>query len=209
MQNIINSSKAPFSALLIAVAMLFSSSAWAIKKCQDAEGRWYYGDVAVAECENSKITTLNERGFVEGELEAPKTEEEIAAEEAEAAEQERLAAAAAREREERRRILSIYETEADIDRQRDNALRSVQSNIDVHIAYLNNMTQRIDRDEARLEEITGKRRRENLQASIDDGKQKMIEFKQQLDQLQVEKQEIIDRFAKEKEAYRELVGSAN
>lgn len=192
------------SSILLALGLLLSSQAQAIKKCQDADGNMHYGDVAVAECENSKITTLNDRGFVEDELAAPKTDEELAAEEAE---RQRVAAQEQARRDaamEKQRILSIYETEADIDRQRENQLRSVQSNIDVHHAYLKNMNLRMERFEQQLAETTGEGSRKRLAESIAESQSQIAEFSEQLSSLQDEKRAIIERFDQEKEVYRRL-----
>ena len=100
------------SALLAFV--LASPTALAIKKCQDEEGQWHYGDTAVYECEKSKVTTLDSRGFIRDQNEAPKTAEELAAEQSTRAKIEAEEKKLADEKEERNRILSIYQTEADI-----------------------------------------------------------------------------------------------
>jgi len=60
--------------------LLIAAPAHAIKKCKDADGKWHYGDIAVRACQQSKITTLNKRGFVKDEKSAPKTDDELKAE---------------------------------------------------------------------------------------------------------------------------------
>ena len=190
-----------YYALLMIPTLLFANPAFAIKKCKDADGNWHYGDVAVAECENSKITTLNDRGFVTDQEEAPKTEEELEAEKEEReAEEARLAQERAAE-EERRRILSIYETEEDIDRQRDNQLNSVQSNIDVHKAYLKSMDTRIARYEEKKAQAKREPSKKDFQIKIDQAKKRVEQSKKELAELVKQKDEIIERFSKEKEIY--------
>lgn len=187
--------------------LLTSAPSWAIKKCQDSEGKWHYGDTAVAECENAKITTLTQRGFVKSEEDAPKTAEQIQAEEEEVAllEQEREEKLAAEE--EKRRILSIYETEEDIDRQRDNQVRSVQSNIDVHESYLKNMEKRVARYESQLAETENKNTKKGLEDKIVDAKKRMKEYAEQLVSLGEQKKEILDRFKQERATYLSLKNS--
>lgn len=184
-------------------AILVASSAHAIKKCQDDDGKWHYGDVAVQECENSKVTTLNDQGFIQGELDAPKTKEEIAAE----AKQKELVDAEKNriehERSERNRILSVYQSEADIDRQLDNQIYSVDSNIAVHNVYLKSMAAKIERLETKKAK-TKERFRPGIQSQIDEANQNLAEKKKELIALKEQKEQIKERFQLEKELYRTL-----
>ncbi len=187
------------------VLMLVSPNALAIKKCKDAEGKWHYGDTAEEMCETTKVTTLNDRGFVKETLEAPKTEEEkrveaeIAAKEAAEAERER------KKQEERERILSIYEREEDIDRQRDNKLESIDGNIRVHKAYLKQMDKKITRLEGKATTARGKYK-QDLEKEIVASKARVEEFGVELKRLERQKVSITKRFAYEKKLYRELKG---
>ncbi|MEO0369620.1 MAG: hypothetical protein AAF197_12695 [Pseudomonadota bacterium] len=195
--------------IMILVLAAVSSPALAIKKCQDAEGNWHYGDIAVAACKNSKITTLNERGVVESERAAPKTAEQLAQEaeqqskEQETAEQERQA------REHRARILSIYETEDDILRQQDNQLYSVQSNIDVHLAYIDSMKDRIERNQDKLIDTTSNFAVTKLEEDIDYAEQRIIESETQLVELRAQRELVKEKFTEELKMYRELKREAS
>jgi len=188
---------------LFILLLSFSSidTALAIKKCQDADGNWHYGDVAVQACENSKITTLNDRGFVKEELEAPKTEAELIAEKEQKEAQEAEAKKNKEIEEERLRILSIYETEDDIDRQRDNQLNSVQSNIDVHNAYLKSMDIRVKRFEKKRTETSNQTLKDNYQKKIEDAKVKIANYQKQLEGLNQQKKDIMKKFEEEKRLY--------
>ena len=187
---------AVFSAIL-----LLPLQSFAIKKCQDADGKWHYGDVSVDVCSNSDITTLNERGFVSETLDAPKSEEELKAEQEKLAAEEAESMRLKEAQEEKLRILSIYETEADIDRQRDNQLSSVDGNIKVHEAYLKSMDARIARYEIELSEMKHKTRRKKLEAEIVAAKDRVIESAAELEKLKEQRQGIVERFANEKEIY--------
>ena len=190
--------------LLLAVfsAILFVPlQSFAIKKCQDADGKWHYGDVSVDVCSNSDITTLNERGFVSETLDAPKSEEELKAEEAKLAAEEAEKMRLKTAEEEKLRILSIYETEADIDRQRDNQLSSVDGNIKVHEAYLKSMETRITRYEVEFSEEKRKVRKKELEDEIIAAKDRVIESAAELEKLKEQRQAIVERFANEKEIY--------
>lgn len=194
--------------LIIAACLSLSSTAHAIQKCQDSEGKWHYGDIAVRSCQNSKVTTLNKSGTIKEERAAPKTTAQKKAEEdslaKEQAEKDRIKMAD----QERSRILSIYETEADIDRQRDNQLYSVQSNIDVHDSYLKTMATRITRQQEKLKDITNKKKRAKITKDIETSKENVIAYTDQLAKLKLQKEEIVVKFEKEKELYRELRDSS-
>ena len=49
-----------------------------IKKCQDAAGKWHYGDTAANECAKSKVEVLSGEGVKKKEIAAPPTEAELA-----------------------------------------------------------------------------------------------------------------------------------
>lgn len=202
-----SNSQTLIGAAIFSLACLFlfvSNSAHAIKKCKDADGNWHYGDMAVQECENSKVTTLNERGFVTDEDPAPKTAEEIQAERELEEEEARKLVEEQAAKEERERILSVYETEKDIDRQRDNQLRSVQSNINVHEAYLKNMRSRVDQFEAKISETSNKTLKDELMADVERSKKSIVEYESELASLKEQKEAVIERYKQEKSTYREL-----
>ena len=181
-----------------------SSTGYAVQKCQDDSGKWHYGDVAVIACENAKITTLDDRGFIEDELARPKTEEELAAEakaeEAAAEEAEKLAAI----EENKQRILSIYETEADIDRHRDNQLDSVNGNIAVHKAFLKSQEDRIKRNETKIEATKHLAAKKRLNDDIELVKGRIQTYQSALEKLLVQKEQIVERFSREKALYQRL-----
>lgn len=191
-----------FSAFLLLSTPLLSS-AQVMKKCQDAEGKWHYGDVAISKCSKTKVTTLNERGFIESERDAPKTLQQLQKEsdeaEATASEDARLQAI----EDERNRILSIYETEADIDRQRDNQINAVESNIVVHKAYLKSVAAKIERLKKQGAELTGFRK-DTILVEISAAEGRTKESKVELERLVEQKATIVTRFDQEKKIYLEL-----
>ena len=184
-------------------SLVFSSPVYAIKKCQDANGRWHYGDVAVAQCNKSKVTTLNERGFIDGQKDAPKTEEQLQKEKEVQAEIDAEMARKEAINKERSRILSIYETEADIDRQRDNQIDSVVGNIAVHKAYIKSVSGRVERLKVRGASLTGIAKDLNVK-EIAEAEEQIKETSIELEKLDEQKESIIERFAYEKKTYREL-----
>lgn len=100
-----------------------------IKKCQDAAGRWHYGDTAAAECAQSKITEISETGVKKKEIAAPPTETELKEREArrDELEQERRLAEEKKRRDEL--LLATYGHEDDIGYARDRKLALLESAI--------------------------------------------------------------------------------
>lgn len=187
---------------LIAV-LFFANQAWAIKKCKDATGKWHYGDYAQQACAKSEVTTLDGQGVIKDVQEAVKTEEEQRiADEQKAIEDAELARIKA-EQEQKSRILSSYETEADIDRQRDNQLNSVDGNIAVHKAYLKSMGPKISKMEGEAQAMNGAVK-EAKQAEIAGAKKRVEEYSAELKKLQQQRKDIVARFENEKAIYREL-----
>jgi len=193
--------------VLTSLLMLsYSLNAVAIQKCKDAEGKWHYGDYAEDKCESSKVTNLNERGFVTDTIDAPKTEEEKLVEAKIKLKEEQELAELKKKQAERDRVLSIYEREEDIDRQRDNQLASVEGNIRVHKAYLKQMDSKIKRLESKSEGLSGKRK-EYFTTQIEASKGRVTEFSAELKRLEAQKISISEKFASEKKLYRELTAS--
>ncbi len=193
--------------VLTSLLMLsYSVNAVAIQKCKDAEGKWHYGDYAEDKCETSKVTNLNERGFVTDTIDAPKTEEERQIEAKIKLKEEQEIAAKEEEEIERDRVLSIYEREEDIDRQRDNQLASVEGNIRVHKAYLKQMDSKIKRLESKSNGLKGKKA-EKYAKEIENSKSRVVEFSAELKRLEAQKISISEKFASEKKLYRELTAS--
>lgn len=101
------------------------------KKCQDAEGKWHYGDHAALECEqSSRITEMDEVGNTIGQTEAPPTQEELDAKqraEEQVSEQEIVEA---NQRRLDQKLLNTYDSAENIRRTRDALLAFIDSSIE-------------------------------------------------------------------------------
>lgn len=190
-------------ASLVLLMLAMSSDILAIQKCKDSDGRWHYGDNAEQNCTESEVTTLTDRGFVKEVEAAPKTEAELKAEAMLKEQKEKEDESARKEQEEKDRILSIYEQESDIDRQRDNQLASVDGNIRVHKAYLKQMDAKILRLEAKSADSKG-RRKELIEEELVASKLRVEEFSEELKRLETQRQGIVEKFAREKELYNDI-----
>lgn len=140
----------PLLALLAALVALPSMGTPAaetkarIKKCQDATGRWHYGDTAVDECARSKVTLMSDQGIERKVIEAPLTEAELKKREVnQTAEQK------AREQAKRDEILlSTYAHEADIAYVRDRKLAQLEQSIKASQETVDSLKAALARQEA-------------------------------------------------------------
>lgn len=115
--------------LLLPAFVANAEKAPAIKKCQDATGRWHYGDTAAGECAKSKITVITEQGTTKKVIAAPPTEQELkereARRETEEAEQKKVQEQAKKDA----LLLSTYGVENDIIYIRDRKIAQIETSI--------------------------------------------------------------------------------
>ena len=100
-----------------------------IKKCQDATGRWHYGDTAAADCARSKVTVMTDEGVTKKVIAAPPTEQELKEREAN---KEALEAAQKKADDQAKKdalLLSSYGVEEDITYIRDRKIAQIEASI--------------------------------------------------------------------------------
>ncbi len=121
----------PVHVISILALVLLANSAvvHAIAKCQDADGKWHYGDLAASACGTAKITIIDNTGRKIDEIGVPMTIEEIKAQEAEEKRKELEEKQQARREMEKKRILAIYPTEDSVIRARDDRLKGMDKNL--------------------------------------------------------------------------------
>ena len=120
--------------VLSAISILFlqNSIGAGIKKCQDEDGKWHYGDFADEACAaRAEVTKLSQKGQVLGVDKPPPTQEEL--EKKNKAKRD-ATAKAAREKQQRQKdlsLLQIYGSEEVIVSTRDRKLESIDNNLEV------------------------------------------------------------------------------
>lgn len=127
----------PITLALLLVSLFALSSAFAadtkkgprIKKCQDAQGNWHYGDKADEECARSKVIEIDQRGIKRKEIAAPLTDAQLKEREAQREEAERARKAAEEQSRRDELLLSTYAVEADITLTRDRKLSDLDAQI--------------------------------------------------------------------------------
>lgn len=191
---------------MLALGFAGAAGAQTIKKCQDANGKWHYGDFAAEQCERSRITEIDDRGLKVRERDVPPTEEEIRAREEAAArlEEER------REREKQRlvdeRLLSTYESPEAIVRAREERLEAIQTSIQINEDFLARLQQRRqekiairdDGDTPADQRARAKERIEELDAQI-------RQYESAIESKMQERQSVKERYGADLERYRELL----
>lgn len=100
-----------------------------IKKCQDATGRWHYGDTASAACATSKITVMSDEGVTKRVIAAPPTEQELREREANQEAQEAAKKKADDQAKKDALLLSSYGVEDDITYIRDRKIAQIEATI--------------------------------------------------------------------------------
>jgi hypothetical protein len=142
-------------ALLISLISLLTAPAFAaedkggkIKKCQDATGKWHYGDTAASECARSKVVEMSDKGTTKREIAAPLTEEELKRRSEQMGDEERKR----HEAEERKRtdqiLLATYGHEDDILLVRDRKLAQLEATIKSSTETLKPLNKTLERLEA-------------------------------------------------------------
>lgn len=115
-----------------------------IKKCQDATGRWHYGDTAADECARSKVTLISDQGVKRKEIAAPLTEAELKKREADQTAEQKAKEQAKRDE----ILLSTYAHEADIVYVRDRKLVQLEQSIKASQETVNSLRAALVRQEA-------------------------------------------------------------
>ena len=100
-----------------------------IKKCQDASGKWHYGDEAAEECARTGVIELSPEGVKTGVIKAPLTEEEVKQREQQQAELEEARKRAEEQARRDEQLLATYGHEKDIIYIRDRKLAQIEYSI--------------------------------------------------------------------------------
>ncbi len=185
--------------LLLGLFLIVPVSAQTIKKCQDANGKWHYGDHAAFECEqSSRITEIDEEGRQVGEVEAPPTQEELDAKlqaERQLSEQENTDA---NQKRLDQRLLITYENPESILLTRDALLAAIDSAVDADRDLREQLT-----DELRRIEASGGPNAEENAESI---RQQIADFDEAIQARLATKEIAKNRYDMEHRRYIELTG---
>ncbi|GBE07140.1 hypothetical protein BMS3Abin11_00243 [bacterium BMS3Abin11] len=189
---------------ILAFALLANSSAsYAIAKCQDADGKWHYGDNAATVCGNAKITIIDKTGRKIEEIDEPLTLEVINAQKAEE-KRKRLEEKLRTKRElEKKRILAIYPGEDSIIRARDDRLKGMDKNIRLQGELLDTMRFDMKGLEAKANTANEKEKKK-LEMRIKTKQENIDDYYQVITHLRREREQTADKYKEILKEFREL-----
>lgn len=178
------------------------AAAQTIKKCQDATGKWHYGDIAAEECARSRVTEIDNRGLKVDVHEAPPTRAELeAAREAEATrEQEQERAEEQRRRD--NHLLATYDSEQSIIRARDERLESLGKLLKNDETYKAKLQENLN-DLQKLEAKASSD--EKLQQDIEALRTQIHEYEQAIDSRLRQRELVMGRYNSDLNRYRDIV----
>ena len=122
-----------------------------IKKCQDATGRWHYGDAAATACAESKVTVINKQGIKTKVIDAPLSAAELKERESRKAEIESEEGRAKQQTQRDEILRTTYAHEADILYIRDRKVAQLDASIKASTDTLNPLRATLQRMEAQAE----------------------------------------------------------
>lgn len=193
------------SLMVVATAIYlatFLSSGLAISKCQDENGKWHYGASVSSKCAKSEITNLNNRGVVKDKVAAPKTTAQLDAEKSSKEEAAKVRELENAEADEKNLILSVYEKEADIERARQNNLRSINQQVVLRNAYIKSLKENRALKEKKIPTISSKPLQERVRQQIVDIDDDLEESRGSAEELQEKITAVNIRYDKELELFR-------
>ncbi|MFW2440821.1 MAG: hypothetical protein ACN4GR_15805 [Arenicellales bacterium] len=191
------------AALLVFALLVNSSTAYAIAKCQDTEGKWHYGDSAAAICGDAVITIIDKSGRKVDEIDKPLTLEAINAQKAEEKRKELEQKQRTKREQEKKRILAIYPTEESVIRARDDRLSGMDNNISLQEELLDTM--RLDMKALEARELpVDEKEKEILESRKKMQQENLDAFYKAITQLRREREQTAEKYEEILKEFREL-----
>ncbi len=197
---------------LLITANIHAETGQKIKKCQDASGRWYYGDTAAESCNQSKVTIINDRGLQVKEIAAPPTEAELKAREArergQASVDEHKRTEDKRTEEQSRRdnqLLATYDNETQITAARDRKLAELESQLRATSETLNTLRATLNRMQAQAaQEKSGGKPSQEADGNIAKTESQIAKHEAALAETKKQQEAVKSRYQVELDRYREI-----
>lgn len=181
-----------------------------IKKCQDAQGRWHYGDEAADACAQSKVIELDTRGIKRGVIDAPLTEAELKARAAGFEEAEKARKLAEQQKRRDDQLLATYAVEDDIILSRDRKLADIDTQIKSSEATLASLRKSLDRiqTQAADEQRGGKPVSPQTAKTIAANEAQVAKHQAHIEELKKEQEQTRAQFQTDIERFRQLKGQS-
>jgi hypothetical protein len=185
-----------------------SAPATRIKKCQDAQGQWHYGDDASDACARSKVIELDTRGIKRGEIAAPLTDAELKTREQNRAAEEKQRKLTEEQNRRDQQLLATYAIEADIVLTRDRKLSDIDSQIRASQDTLDSLRKSFSRVQAQAaeEQRTGKAVSPQTAKTVANNEAQIAKHEAYIQSLKKEQETVRAQFQSDLERFRELKG---
>lgn len=178
-----------------------------IQKCQDATGKWHYGDRAAQECGKSKIEVMSEQGLKKKEIAAPPTEAELVERERRKGETEREERTAAEQARRDQILLQSYPREDDLVLYRDRKLSQLDSSLkssEETLKSLRKVLERLQTQKQAEEEKNDKKALAQTEKNIEQTKVQIANHEAVIAQTRHDQEKVRRQFDEDIARYREL-----
>ena len=177
-----------------------------IKKCQDAAGKWHYGDSADEECARSKVIELDARGIQRKEIAAPLTESELKAREQNRERDEQARKQIEEQKRRDQQLLATYAIEDDIVLTRDRKISDIEAQIRASQETLKSLRTSLARLQAQAaEELrTGKQVTPQTAKTISNNEAQISKHEAHVDKMKKDQETMRAQYQTELERFREL-----
>lgn len=191
------------------VSALLAGAAHAeIYICQDAAGRTLTSDRQIMECADRKVRVMGQNGLTKREISAPLTDEQKRQLQAEQEKRKAAIAVAEEQRRQDRALLARFSKESDIEVARQRALDQAKEHITREGVAIANAEQRLKEARAAASHKKGKPVPGNLQRTISESEQSIIDSRQQIRERNAEMAKINGKYDQSVKRFRELNGTA-
>jgi hypothetical protein len=177
-----------------------------IKKCQDAAGKWHYGDSADEDCARSKVIELDKRGIQRKEIAAPLTEAELKALEQNRERDEQARKQIEEQKRRDQQLLATYAIEDDIVLTRDRKISDIEAQIRASQETLKSLRTSLARLQAQAaEELrTGKQVTPQTAKTISNNEAQIAKHETHVGKMKKDQETMRTQYQTELERFREL-----
>ena len=177
-----------------------------IKKCQDAAGKWHYGDSADEDCARSKVIELDTRGIQRKEIAAPLTEAELKAREQNREREEQTRKLTEEQQRRDQQLLATYAIEDDIILTRDRKISDIEGQIRASQETLKSLRTSLARlqTQAAEEQRAGKQVLPQTAKTISNNEAQIAKHEAHVEKMKKDQEAMRVQYQTELERFREL-----
>jgi hypothetical protein len=177
-----------------------------IKKCQDAAGKWHYGDSADDECARSKVIELDTHGIKRKEIAAPLTAAELKAQEQNRERDEEARKQVEAQQRRDQQLLATYALEDDIILTRDRKISDIEAQISASQETLKSLRSSLARLQAQAaeEQRGGKQVSPQTAKTISNNETQIAKHEAYVEKMKKDQEATRTLYQNELERFREL-----